>query len=78
MFQKQTRLRKQVFVYNIYVDVVGLDYYANDLSDLDLNSSLTSLLAFNKPICIAEIGAASNENIDVNEADNMIYLGLNN
>ncbi|MEO9533228.1 MAG: glycosyl hydrolase [Crocinitomicaceae bacterium] len=59
-----------------YVDVVGLDYYANDLSDINMNNSMSNLMAYNKPICIAEIGKGVNQEVAMNETDNLIYLGL--
>jgi mannan endo-1,4-beta-mannosidase len=60
-----------------FVDIVGLDYYANNLTDININESLTALMAYDKPLCIAEIGTAVNENLEKNEADNLIYLDLN-
>ena len=60
-----------------WVDIVGLDIYANTLDDIDVNESLTSLLTYDKPLCIAEIGTAVNERLKENETDNLRYLDLN-
>jgi len=79
-YQYSNELKPTTFYYpgDEWVDIIGLDYYANTLADIDLNESLTSLLAYNKPVCIAEIGTAVNEKLDVNEADNLLYLELSN
>lgn len=60
-----------------YVDIVGLSYYHNDLSQIDTNQSMTALMALNKPICMSEIGPKNTGRIDKNEWDNLTYLGLN-
>lgn len=42
-----------------WADVVGLDWYSDDLSDIDRLGSYTQLLRFNKPFAITEFGPQS-------------------
>jgi mannan endo-1,4-beta-mannosidase len=51
-----------------YVDIVGLDYYQDNMSMVDQNGSLSILSKFNKPIAFSEIGSKSirNGNFDNN------------
>ena len=39
-----------------YVDVVGLDWYDDELEDLDANGSYSQLAALGKPIGLTEFG----------------------
>jgi len=39
-----------------YVDIVGLDYYDDDMHNLNLNDSYDKLVQLGKPMAIAEIG----------------------
>ena len=57
-----------------YVDIVGMDYYQNDLTNINQNNSLTTLSAINKPLVMCEIGPASSNGT----FDNLTYLGLLN
>ena len=57
-----------------YVDIVGMDYYQNDLDNINQNNSLTVLSQYNKPLVMCEIGPS----YSMGEFDNLTYLGLTN
>ncbi len=44
-----------------FVDVVGLDYYGDDLDQFNANSSLTIAAARGKPLGMGEVGSASHQ-----------------
>jgi mannan endo-1,4-beta-mannosidase len=55
------------------VDIVGLDYYGDDLSGINANGSLDSLAALGKPLAICEIGPKTK--LD-GSFDSLSYAGL--
>ncbi|MEM0993795.1 MAG: glycosyl hydrolase [Bacteroidota bacterium] len=74
---QEKRTQKSVLHYypgEDYVDIVALDYYADDLTQIDTNNSLSDLQKLGKPIGIAEIG---NKTLRNGQFDNLTYLGLN-
>ncbi len=76
-FQYDDELKSVDYYYpgDAYVDVVGIDYYHDNLDNLDINSSLSLLEAKNKPVYIAEIGPSEKRD---GTFDNLTYSALVN
>jgi len=74
-YQYNNDLKDVLYYYpgNECVDVVGLDYYNDNLNEINLNSSFDKLKQLNKPMAVAEIGP--NFVVD-GSFDNETYLGL--
>lgn len=49
-----------------YVDMVGMDYYADDMSQVNNHGNYDKLIALNKPFGFAEIGPQSRSGFDNN------------
>jgi mannan endo-1,4-beta-mannosidase len=47
-----------------YVDVVGMDYYNDDISQINNHGNYDKLLALGKPLGLAEVGADSRKGFD--------------
>jgi len=76
-FQESAEQKSVIYYYpgDNYVDIVALDYYSDNLDQINQNQSLDLLKTLNKPIGIAEIGSKS---IRDGSFDNLNYLGLKN
>lgn len=47
-----------------YIDIVGMDYYWNDMTKVNEDGSYDALVSLNKPVGFAEIGAQSRSGFD--------------
>ncbi len=73
---QNSRYEKDVLYYypgSNYVDVAGLDYYQDNLDNLNDHNSFEMIKSLNKPVVIAEIGPSTKKDGSFN---NNIYSGL--
>lgn len=74
-YQYSDDLKEVTYYYpgNNFVDIVGIDYYGDDLNSLNDHGSFDKLKSLGKPVGICEIGPKNK--ID-GSFDNQTYLGL--